>query len=146
MNYARAIYLIGRSHRQVGYDDAERAEIICFIAAMAASRPEIAQVIRLENYSGGFEMQSDVCLGKNLQRICKFIKYSPLTDVETTLCDSLFECVWNGRMIGSYARKIAAGILEVLINGLGNQHGWLEVLIDGIETGQLEVAVNGIGD
>lgn len=148
MDYARAIYLVGRSHRQIAYDDSERAEIISFILFMMTIRKEVRQVVRFENYEGTFAMQSDVCLGKNLQRICKFLKYSHLTEEETTICNKLLACTWAGRQNNSYTQKILDGLLNVRVSGI--DIGLLKVIINGIiaekpeEFGDLHVEVNGI--
>lgn len=148
MNYARAIYLVGRSHRQIAYSESERAEIICFILYMMSINKEIASCVRFENYLGTFAMQSDVCLGKNLQRICKFLKYRPLTEDETMACNKLLACVWSGRANNSYTQKILDGLLNVMVSGIDT--GLLKVIINGIvaekpeEFGDLYVEVGGI--
>lgn len=157
MDTARAVYLVGRSHRQLPYTTDERTEIIAFITAMALLHPPVRQVVRLENTEGGFAMQSDTCLGKNLQRICRFIKYRQLTKEESTACNRLLACVWAGRSSNSYSR-IIDGLLNVLVSGidigalkvaidgiarnLHEQDGILNVGVDGIETGFLKVGVN----
>ena len=144
MDYSRAIYLIGRSHRQLAYDQSERAEIIAFIVSMAILNPCVRQVVRLENTFSGFWMQSDVCLGKNLQRICKFIKYRPLTADERTLCDSLFEALWNGRWCNGYTKPEGSSSEPDIPEE--PKEGMLEVNIDGIDTGFLQIIVDGIGE
>ena len=147
MDYARAIYLIGRSHRQAGYDASERSEIILFILFMMSISREIASCVRFENCLGTFAMQSDVCLGKNLQRICKFLKYRPMTKEETTACNRLLASVWAGRANNSYTQKIIDGLLNV-INGIvaekPEEFGDLYVEVGGIDIGNLQVNVDGV--
>ena len=111
MDIGKAIYLIGRSHRRTPYDTQEREAITRFIRDIAVDRPDLMALIRLDNTAGGWDAQSDECLGRNLQRIGRAIRKTAVDADARELCETLIASVGQHRAVqGGYS---AAGKLQV---------------------------------
>lgn len=104
--YARDIYLVGRSWKMRRFTDAERAAAIEFIVAMAGTRPGYVPYINLKagnppaaEYEGEgdaralawkyLEKQNDESLAKMIQKIGRSLKIQFCTAEEKELCDAL---------------------------------------------------------
>ncbi len=104
--YARDIYLVGRSWKMRRFTDAERAAAIEFIVAMAGTRPAYVPYINLKasnppaaEYEGEgderalawkyLEKQNDESLAKMIQKIGRSLKIQFCTAEEKGICDAL---------------------------------------------------------
>ena len=106
--YAREVYLVGRSVKFRPFTEAEREAVIDFVKKMAGTRPAYVPYINLKadnppanEFEGegneralvwsGLELQNDYALGKMVQRIGRSLKIQFCTAEEKELCDALFE-------------------------------------------------------
>ena len=90
--YARWVYLIGRSYKYRYFTEEEQAAMLEFISAIAETRPYIIDRLNLKKgLNGKWELQNGYSVGRAIQLIGRQLKVQILSEDEKTLCDTLFE-------------------------------------------------------
>lgn len=127
--YAREVYLVGRSVKFRAFTAKERTAIIEFINKMVGTRPAYAGLINLKagnppvgQYVGegeerklelsGLEKQNDYSLGRMIQKIGRLLKVQFCTEEEKEFCDALFAAT-DGRRNQSYNNYVTDAEEEV---------------------------------
>jgi hypothetical protein len=89
--YARWVYLIGRSYKYRYFTEEEQAAMLEFISAIAETRPYIIDRLNLKKgLNGKWELQNGYSVGRAIQLIGRQLKVQILSEDEKTLCDTLF--------------------------------------------------------
>jgi hypothetical protein len=116
--YAREVYLVGRSVKFRTFTEKERTAVIEFITKMAGTRPAYVPYINLKagnppagEFIGegeerkiewnGLSLQNDASLGKMVAKIGRSLKIQFCTEEEKGFCDALFEAT-DGRRNQEY--------------------------------------------
>lgn len=90
--YARWVYLIGRSIKNKSLQNSEKQAFVIFIDQILKTRPMLKTQInfKVSNSLIEWKKQNDYSLGKMLQFIGRNLKVLPLTLEQKKLCDKLF--------------------------------------------------------
>lgn len=89
--YARWVYLIGRSYKYRYFTEEEQTAMLEFISAIAETRPYIIDRLNLKKgLNGKWELQNGYSVGRAIQLIGRQLKVQILSEDEKTLCDTLF--------------------------------------------------------
>ena len=124
--YAREVYLVGRSVKFRPFTEDEREAVIDFVKKMAGTRPAYVPYINLKadnppanEFEGegeeralvwsGLELQNDYALGKMVQRIGRSLKIQFCTEEEKEFCDGLFEAT-----VGRRAQKYNEYVTDIV--------------------------------
>ena len=101
--YAREVYLVGRSVKFRTFTEKERTAVIEFITKMIGTRPAYVPYINLKADNPGRELalQNDYALGKMVQKLGRSLKIQFCTEEEKAFCDALFEAT-DGRRNQEY--------------------------------------------
>ena len=101
--YAREVYLVGRSVKFRTFTEKERTAVIEFITKMIGTRPAYVPYVNLKADNPGRELalQNDYALGKMIQKLGRSLKIQFCTEEEKDFCDALFEAT-DGRRNQEY--------------------------------------------
>lgn len=90
--YARWVYLIGRSYKYRYFTDEEQTAMLEFISEIAKTRPYIIDRLNLKKgVNGEWTLQNGYSVGRAIQLIGRQLKVQILSEEEKALCDKLFE-------------------------------------------------------
>ena len=90
--YARWVYLLGRSNKYRYFTETEKVALLDFIAKIAKTRPYIIDRLNLKKgVNGEWTVQNEYSIGRAIQLIGRQLKVQILTEEEKELCDVLFE-------------------------------------------------------
>lgn len=90
--YARWVYLLGRSNKYRYFTETEKVALLDFIAKIAKTRPYIIDRLNLKKGNNGeWTVQNEYSIGRAIQLIGRQLKVQILTEEEKELCDVLFE-------------------------------------------------------
>lgn len=90
--YARWVYLLGRSNKYRYFTETEKVALLDFIAKIAETRPYIIDRLNLKKGNNGeWTVQNEYSIGRAIQLIGRQLKVQILTEEEKELCDALFE-------------------------------------------------------
>ena len=114
--YAREVYLVGRSVKFRTFTEKERTAVIEFITKMIGTRPAYVPYINLKADNPGRELalQNDYALGKMIQKIGRSLKIQFCTEEEKVFCDALFEAT-DGRRNQEYNGYVTDQVEEEAI-------------------------------
>lgn len=90
--YARWVYLLGRSNKYRYFTETEKVALLDFIAKIAKTRSYIIDRLNLKKGNNGeWTVQNEYSIGRAIQVIGRQLKVQILTEEEKELCDVLFE-------------------------------------------------------
>lgn len=109
--YARFVYVVGRSLRINPATGAEKTSVQSFVTSMVAKRPWLVAEIEENAAAEGF-LNNDYYYGKAVIIIGRNLRVIPLRDSEEkALCDALFVATGD-RMYGAQGTTIAADVQQ----------------------------------
>lgn len=111
--YAREVYLVGRSVKFRTFTEKERTAVIEFITKMIGTRPAYVPYVNLKADNPGRELalQNDYALGKMVQKLGRSLKIQFCTEEEKAFCDALFEAT-DGRRNQEYTGYVTDQVEE----------------------------------
>ena len=111
--YAREVYLVGRSVKFRTFTEKERTAVIEFITKMIGTRPAYVPYVNLKADNPGRELalQNDYALGKMIQKLGRSLKIQFCTEEEKAFCDALFEAT-DGRRNQEYTGYVTDKAVE----------------------------------
>ena len=126
--YAREVYLVGRSVKFRTFTEKERTAVIEFITKMAGTRPAYVPYVNLKadnppvgEFTGEGEgrkleltklaLQNDYALGKMVQKLGRSLKIQFCSEQEKAFCDALFEAT-DGRRNQEYTGYVTDKAVE----------------------------------